>query len=87
MQMTLKAMLIGGFLAAAMIMDYHPQDVLQYHQADTPAQWSQAIKSNDPADTPKVFAMVQEVQKFLTDRKIGVNVSGDRYELLYKRIY
>jgi len=74
-------------LVAIMALGYHPIPISQTYESTRSVSWSDSITNAQGADSPKIFAVIGDVQKFLTDRKIGVNIIGDRYELLYKRIY
>jgi hypothetical protein len=77
----------GILLASMMAIDYQPLAISRSYESNRPAPWADSIKNPQNADSPKVFAIIGNIEKFLTDRRIGVNIWGDRYELLYKRIY
>jgi hypothetical protein len=77
----------GIIFASTMAIGYHPLASAQAYEANHPMEWTDSIKTSRGADSFKIFAVITDVQKYLTDRRIGINIMGDRYELLYKRIY
>lgn len=76
----------GIVLVATMAIGYHPQVISEGYEGSHSVLWADSVTSRD-YDGPKLFATVGNIEKFFTDRNIGVNIAGDRYELLYKRIY
>ncbi|MDR3592569.1 MAG: hypothetical protein P4N41_23170 [Negativicutes bacterium] len=87
MRKSLVTFLTGMIVAASMAGGYHPPAISQGVDGTQPVRWTDSIKNYQDSDSPRLFTIITDIEKYLTDRKIGVNIVGDRYELLYKRIY